>query len=160
VEGEATPCPLDLPDALLEELDLVIASVHNQFDQNTLAATSRLVRAIEHPLVTVLGHPGARKLGERPPIAADWPKVFAAAAETRTALELSASPRRLDLDYRWLEGHLHEGLRFVIDTDAHSVHELDYMPLGIAQAQKAGITGHQVLNAGPWQRLRPAQALR
>ena len=151
---------LDLPDALLEELDLVIASVHNQFDQDTLAATSRLVRAIEHPLVTVLGHPGARKLGERPPIAADWSKVFAAAAATETALELSASPRRLDLDYRWLEGHLHDGLCFVIDTDAHSVHELDYMPLGIAQAQKAGITDRQVVNAGPWRQLRRRNALR
>ena len=151
---------LDLPDDLLEELDLVIASVHNQFDQDVLTATARLVRAIEHPLVTALGHPGARKLGERPPIAADWSKVFAAAAATETALELSASPRRLDLDYRWLEGHLHDGLCFVIDTDAHSVHELDYMPLGIAQAQKAGITDRQVVNAGPWRQLRRRNALR
>ncbi len=146
---------LDLPDDLLEELDIVIASVHNHFDQDVASATERLVRAIRHPLVTAIGHPGARKLGERPPIAADWEKVFAAARDTGTALELSASPRRLDLDYRWLDRQGPQGLLFVIDTDAHSVHELDYMPLGIAQAQKAGVKSGQVLNAGPvaaWKR--------
>ncbi len=140
---------LDLPDELLQELDVVIASVHNHFDQDVTSATERLVRAIRHPLVTAIGHPGARKLGERPPIAADWEKVFAAARDAGTALELSASPRRLDLDYRWLDRQGPQGLLFVIDTDAHSVHELDYMPLGIAQAQKAGVKSGQVLNAGP-----------
>ncbi len=139
---------LDLPDDLLSELDMVIASVHGQFGQSQELATARLVRAIRHPLVTAIGHPGARKLGVRPPIAANWPEVLQAARESGTALELNASPRRLDLDYRWLEG-TRAGLRFVIDTDAHSAEELAYMPLGIAQAQKAGIAAQDVLNAGP-----------
>ncbi len=151
---------LDLPDDLLEELDVVIASVHNHFDQDVTAATERLVRAIRHPLVTAIGHPGARKLGERPPIAADWEKVFAAAREAGTALEMSASPRRLDLDYRWLGDGGAAGLLFVIDTDAHSVQELDYMPLGIAQAQKAGVKASQVLNAGPLSGLKRALVAR
>ncbi|MDA8344639.1 MAG: PHP domain-containing protein [Thermaerobacter sp.] len=140
---------LDLPDDLLSELDVVIASVHGQFDQGVEEATMRLVRAIRHPLVTAIGHPGARKLGLRPPIAADWGRVFAAAREAGTALELNASPRRLDLDYRWLGDAGAQGLRFLIDTDAHSVEELGYMPLGIAQAQKAGVAAKDILNAGP-----------
>ncbi len=149
---------LDLPDDLLRELDVVIASVHNHFDQGVLEATARLVAAIQHPLVTAIGHPGARKLGERPPIAADWGRVFAAARDMGTGLELSASPRRLDLDYRWLGESGAQGLCFVIDTDAHSVQELDYMPLGIAQAQKAGIRAEQVLNAGSVEGVRRAKA--
>ena len=147
---------LDLPDDLLQEFDVVIASVHNHFDQSTAAATERLVRAIRHPLVTAIGHPGARKLGERPPIAADWQAVFDAAASCGTALEINASPRRLDLDFRWLEGRNGSGLSFVIDSDAHSTHELEYMPLGIAQAQKAGLRQDQVLNARPVDGLRRA----
>lgn len=141
---------LDLPDDLLAELDVVIASVHGQFEQGREEATARLVRAMHHPLVTALGHPGARKLGLRPPLAADWPSVFAAAAGTGTALELNASPRRLDLDYRWLrEAGAGPGLSFLIDTDAHAPEELDHMPLGIAQAQKAGLSAEQIRNAGP-----------
>jgi DNA polymerase (family 10) len=140
---------LDLPDDLLAELDLVIAAVHNHFDQGTEAVTARLLRAIRHPLVTAIGHPGSRKLGERPPLAADWPRVFAAARDAGTALELSASPRRLDLDYRWLGTRDSADIHFVVDTDAHSAFELSYMPFGIAQAQKAGIESGQVLNAGP-----------
>ncbi len=140
---------LDLPDGLLGELDVVIASVHGHFDQGAEEATARLLRAIRHPLVSAIGHPGARKLGLRPPIAADWARVFAAARESGTALELNASPRRLDLDYRWLAGIDLSGLSFQIDTDAHAVEELGYMPLGIAQAQKAGIAAKDVRNAGP-----------
>jgi len=144
---------LDLPDDLLKELDVVIASVHHHFDQSVEVSTRRLVRAIRHPLVTAIGHPGARKLGERPPIAADWTAVFAAARDTGTALELNGSPLRLDLDPQWLAGEV-QGLAFVIDTDAHSSRELDYMQLGLAQAQKAGIRTEQVLNAGPLDALR------
>jgi DNA polymerase (family 10) len=140
---------LDLPDDLLRELDVVIASVHGQFDQGAEQVTARLLQALRHPLVTAIGHPGARKLGVRPAIAADWPRVFAAARAEGTALELNASPRRLDLDYRWLGEDGVRGLSFVIDTDAHSTEELAYMPLGIAQAQKAGIAAKDVRNAGP-----------
>ena len=140
---------LDLPDDLLRELDVVIASVHGQFDQGAEQVTARLLRAVRHPLVTAIGHPGARKLGVRPAIAADWPRVFAAVRAEGTALELNASPRRLDLDYRWLGEDGVRGLSFVIDTDAHSTEELAYMPLGIAQAQKAGIAAKDVRNAGP-----------
>lgn len=147
---------LDLPDDVLAQLDVVIASVHGDFEQGVEETTARLVRAIAHPLVTVLGHPGARKLGRRPPIQADWERVFAAAAETGTALEMSASPRRLDLDYRSVrDSVLRPRLRFVVDTDAHSPQELSHMGLGLAQAQKAELTVDQVLNCGPLEGFLP-----
>lgn len=145
---------LDLPDEALRELDIVIASVHGHFDQPTDVTTARLVRALMHPLVTVLGHPGARKLGRRPPIEANWDRVLQVAVESGTALEMSASPRRLDLDFQLVRSSRHKDLAwFVVDTDAHSVDELSLMPLGIAQAQKAGVPAEHLLNAGPVERV-------
>lgn len=152
---------LDLPDDILIELDIVVASVHGDFEQSADVATVRLIGALTHPLVTVLGHPGARKLGRRPPIRADWDRVLQAAADSGTALEMSASPRRLDLDFQWVRDFAKKSLLcFAVDTDAHSVEELSLMPLGIAQAQKAGIRADQLLNAGPVQKVLGLRAKR
>jgi DNA polymerase (family 10) len=149
---------LDLPDDVLAELDLVIASIHGDFQQPVEAMTARLLKALAHPAVTILGHPGARKLGRRPMVAADWDRVFAAASHHGVALEMSASPRRLDLDARLLKDHpLKDRLRIAVDTDAHSRAELEHMPLGIAQVAKAGIRPAAVLNTWPAERVRTAR---
>jgi DNA polymerase (family 10) len=146
---------LDLPDGLLAELDVVVASLHSDLDDGTEAVTERLLRAVTHPLVTILGHPMARKLGLRAPVPADWPRVLKAAADHGVAVELNASPRRLDLDPALLaEGRKVGPLLVAVDTDAHAPTELEGMALGLLLAEKAGVSPSELLN------LAPAEAVR
>lgn len=141
---------LDAPDGLLAQLDVVIASVHTDLQQGVEEATARLIRAVCHPLVSILGHPSARKLGRRPPLPADWERVAQAAIDSGTVLEMSASPRRFDLDRETVaQLSRRSSLRVAVNTDAHATYELDYMPLGLAQAEVAGLEPRQILNLQP-----------
>ncbi|MFH8341411.1 DNA polymerase/3'-5' exonuclease PolX [Streptomyces sp. AM6-12] len=145
---------LDWPDAFLAGFDLCVASLHSHFDLGRKAMTRRLVRAVENPYVNVLGHPTTRLIGRRPGVDADWDEVFAACARTGTALEVNAQPDRLDLgDEDILRARAH-GVRFAVNTDAHSVPHLAQLRYGIGTAQRGWLTPDEVINTWPLTRLR------
>jgi DNA polymerase (family 10) len=122
--------------------------------------TRRLITAIEHPYVNIIGHPTTRLLGRRPPIDFDVDAVFAAAAHACTALEINAFPDRLDLNDELVRRARDHGVVFAIDTDAHAVSHLDYIRYGIAVAQRGWVAADDVINTWPLDRLRAFLAKR
>ncbi|MEV7155655.1 DNA polymerase/3'-5' exonuclease PolX [Streptomyces misionensis] len=145
---------VDWPDEFLAGFDLCVASLHSHFDLGRAAMTRRLVRACENPYVNVLGHPTTRLIGRRPGVDADWDEVFAVCARTGTALEVNAQPDRLDLcDEDILRARAH-GVRFAVNTDAHSVPHLAQLRYGIGTAQRGWLTPDDVINTWPLTRLR------
>lgn len=145
---------VDWPDAFLAGFDICVASVHSHFGLDRAAMTRRLVRACENPHINVIGHPTTRLLGKRPGIDADFDEVFAACARTGTALEINAQPDRLDLgDEDILRARSH-GVKFAIDTDAHSIPQLAYLRYGVGTAQRGWLTPDDVINTWPPRRLR------
>lgn len=145
---------VDWGEEFLAEFDLTVASVHSHFGQSKDQMTRRVIRAIEHPRVNIIGHLTTRKIGRRDPIELDLEAVFAAAARTGTALEINAYPDRLDLrdeHVLWAKRH---GVRFAIDTDSHAVGHLDMMRFGVATAQRGWLTRDDVINAWPITKLR------
>jgi DNA polymerase (family 10) len=144
---------LDYDERTLASFDYVIGSVHSRFDLDAAAMTTRLVRAVANPFLTVLGHPTGRLLLQRPAYAVDMDAVLDAAAAHGAAVELNADPHRLDLDWRHGPAVRRLGLTIEIGPDAHSVEGLDTMAFGIAAARKAGLGADAVLNA------RPAEAV-
>jgi DNA polymerase (family 10) len=137
---------LDLDDATLASLDFVIASVHVALDMNARDMTARLLRAVRHPLVTILGHPTGRLLLGRKASAFDVEAVASAAAGNDTFLEINANPQRLDLGEDLVRRAAAEGARFAIDPDAHSPRGIRDTDLGISVARRAGLAPSQVLN--------------
>ncbi|GGY76006.1 DNA polymerase/3'-5' exonuclease PolX [Streptomyces olivaceoviridis] len=145
---------VDWPAEFLAGFDLCVASLHSHFDLGRAAMTRRLVRACEHPYVNIIGHPTTRLIGKRPGVDADWDEVFAACARTGTALEVNAQPDRLDLrDEDILRARAH-GVKFAVNTDAHSVPHLAQLRYGVATAQRGWLTGEDVINTWTLTRLR------
>ncbi|MBI4425455.1 MAG: DNA polymerase/3'-5' exonuclease PolX [Elusimicrobia bacterium] len=145
---------LDLPDEVLREADWVLASLHYGQRQPRAQITRRLLRAIENPVVSAIGHPTGRLLGKRPAYDVDFERVLAAAAGHGCVLELDGQPDRLDLDDVHLIAAKGKGVPIVVDSDAHSVHELGNMEYGIFQARRGGLTPGDVLNTRPLSALR------
>ena len=140
---------LDMPDELLVKLDVVIASVHAHFRQSRADMTARLIGACENQRVDILGHPTTRKVGERPPIDADWDAVFEAAAKHDTAMEINANPIRLDLNADLARHAIDASVKLAIGTDAHVPEHFDFMRLGVLTARRGWATTKDVLNALP-----------
>ena len=140
---------LDAPDDLLEELDLVLIAVHASMDMDKNTMTARLIRAMEHPQVDILCHPTGRKLNRRAPYPVDMDAVLVAAAELDVAVEINAHPRRLDLSDVHARRAAELGVKVAVNTDAHTVGELDHMPFGIDQARRGWLAPGDVLNALP-----------
>ena len=139
---------LDFPDDLLEGFDYVVASVHSGFHLDRDAMTDRICRAVRHPLVTMLGHPTGRLLLRRDGYPLDLDAVIAAAAESGTAIEINANPRRLDLDSLHARKAKAAGVTIVINPDAHAVGGFEDLDYGIGVARRAGLGRADVLNAG------------
>jgi DNA polymerase (family X) len=140
---------LDLSDSVLEQMDLVIASIHSHFQQEPQQMTERLLRAISNRNVSVIGHPTGRILLRRDAYAFDVEQVMAAAAKNKVALELNAYPDRLDLCDRHLRLARERGVKTVINTDAHHTSHMEKMKYGILQARRAWLTKSDVLNTLP-----------
>ncbi|EAX48505.1 PHP C-terminal domain protein [Thermosinus carboxydivorans Nor1] len=138
---------LDYPDEVLAEFDFVIASVHSAFRLSEAEMTRRIVRAMENPYVTMLGHPTGRILLARDGYALDMEEVISAAAGTGTVIEINASPYRLDLDWRWCRRAKEKGVLLSVNPDAHALDELDYLDYGLAMARKAGLTAADILTS-------------
>jgi DNA polymerase (family 10) len=145
---------VDWDGDFLAGFDLCVASIHSHFTQSTQEQTQRLVRACENPYVTIIGHPRARMIGKRPPIDADWDAVFEAAAATGTALEVNSFPDRLDLNDELIQRAKRRGVKFAVDTDAHSTRHMANIRFGVGTAQRGWLTPEDVINAWPLERLR------
>src|SRR5438309_321063 len=137
---------LDFPDEVLAELDVVVASVHSRFKQERATMTARIVRALENPHVDILGHPTGRRLGSREPYDVDLDAVFAAARAPGKAVEINASPERLDLNDVHARRAAEAGVPLSIRTDTHYLSELDNVDLGVAVARRAWLGREQILN--------------
>ena len=137
---------LDYDDDLLAELDIVVASPHAGLRQEPKAATERLLAAIRHPLVHIIGHPTGRLVGRREGLSPDMPKLFEAAVEHDTVLELNANWQRLDLRDHHLRGALEAGCKIAIDTDAHREPHFDLLVYGILTARRAAMTPEACIN--------------
>ncbi len=139
---------LDIPGDCEGGLEYVVASVHSGFRMARKAQTDRMVAAVRHPACRVLGHPSGRLLLARPSYDVDLDRVLEACADAGVAVEINASPYRLDLDWRWARRALDLGLTLAINPDAHAVDGLDDVRWGIGVARKARATPEQVLNCG------------
>lgn len=140
---------MDLADSCLAALDLVIGSVHSALSQSEEEMTARLIRAIEHPHVDVIGHPTNRLLLRRPASHVHIEKVIDAAAANGVALEINANPNRLDLSDSHARLARDRGVKLLISSDAHSTTELDFPQWGVLVARRAWATAEDVLNAQP-----------
>ena len=138
----------------LAGFDICVASVHSYFELSRAEMTRRFVAACENPHVNVIGHPTTRRMGKRPPVEVDFGELFRACARTGTALEINASPQRLDLPSDHIRAARDAGVRFAIDSDAHSVSDLGNMPYGAGTAQRGWLTRDDVINTWPLDRLR------
>jgi DNA polymerase (family 10) len=145
---------VDWDAGFLAGFDICVASVHSHFTQDEADMTRRLVRACENPHVHVIGHPTARSIGRRPPVNADWDEVFRAAARTGTAMEIDSFPDRLDLPADLVRRAKRFGVRFSIDTDAHSIGHHRNIRYGVGTAQRGWLTPDDVINTWPLERLR------
>lgn len=138
----------------LEMFDICVASVHSHFDQPKTEMTRRFITACENPHVHVIGHPTARRIGKRAGVDVDYAELFRACARTGTALEINASPQRLDLPADHIRAARDAGVRFAIDSDAHSTVNLGNMPYGVGTAQRGWLRPDDVINTWPLGRLR------
>jgi DNA polymerase (family X) len=145
---------LDWDDRFLSGFDLCVASVHSHFHQPADAMTARLIRACDNPYVNIIGHLTTRLIGRRDPIDADFDAIFAAAARTGTALEINGFPDRLDLPDELIHRARNHGVRFAINTDAHSTVHLDYLRYGVGAAQRGWLAADDVINTWPIEKLR------
>ena len=137
---------LDYDDELLAELDIVIASIHSNFELSESQMTQRIIRAIENPFTMMIGHPTGRLLGSRPGYAFDLPAILDVAADCEVALEINASINRLDLEPDSVILAKQKGVQLSVNTDAHSLPDLQQMKWGITVARRGWLEPSDIIN--------------
>jgi DNA polymerase (family 10) len=147
---------LDLSDSVLEQMDIVIASVHSQFNQDRATMTGRLLKAISNPNTSLIGHPTGRLLLRRDAYQFDLDAVLQAAAQHKVAMELNSYPDRLDLSDVHLRLAKQHGVKIVINTDSHHTSHMAKIHYGVTQARRAWLTKDDVLNTLPPQKFAEA----
>jgi DNA polymerase (family X) len=140
---------VDWDEDFLSGFDMCVASVHSHFDQDRKTMTKRFIAACENPRVNIIGHPLTRKIGRRPPVDVDLGELFRACARTGTALEVNASPARLDLPGEHIRAARDAGVKFAVNTDAHSIGDMENLGYGVGAAQRGWLTSGDVINAWP-----------
>ncbi|MFD1255870.1 helix-hairpin-helix domain-containing protein [Mucilaginibacter terrae] len=138
---------LDYPEEILERFDFIVASVHSNIKMDKDKATARIIKAIENPYTTILGHPTGRLLLSRKGYEIDYEKVIDACAANNVVIEINANPLRLDLDWRWCQYAIKNQVLLSINPDAHRVDGFRDMEYGILSARKGGVTKQNCLNA-------------
>ena len=146
---------LDLPDAVLADLDLCLCALHTALNLDEDTQTERVLRALDNPHVHVLAHPTGRRINERPPIEIDLGRVMEAALDRGCVLELNAQPERLDLSDVYCKRAKELGLPLVIGADAHAADGLDVLHYGVDQARRGWLEAGDVLNTKPWDEIAP-----
>ena len=144
---------LDYDDDTLSKLDIVLASMHTSLRQPREQITERMLAAIRHPLVSIIGHPRGQLIPERDPADLDMDAVFAAAKEHDVALEINANPKRLDLDDVHARRAIELGVKLTISTDSHQPDHFALMQYGVATARRAWVTAESVVNTWPLERV-------
>lgn len=137
---------LDYEEDILKQFDFVVASVHSNLKMKEEEATARLIKAIENPYTTILGHMTGRLLLMRPGYEVDHKKVIDACAANKVAIEINANPRRLDIDWTWANYAVEKGVMLSINPDAHEEAGIDDMYFGVCTARKAGVPKEAILN--------------
>ena len=137
---------LDYDDGVLARFDFIIGSIHSRFGLSEAEMTARILRALDNPYLTILGHPTGRLLLSRDPYAVDMEQVLSRAAANRVAVEINADPHRLDLDWRWLDRARELGVMISIGSDAHNLAGIGNMTYGVGIARKGGLTAAEILN--------------
>jgi len=138
---------LSLPDDILKNLDYVIAGIHSGFSQDREAVTQRLLSAIENPYVSVISHPSGRMLNERDPADPDWTKIFSAARDNNVLLEINSQPSRLDLPDDLIKMAIDWRVDLIINSDAHSISDLNFMKYGIYMARRGWAEKKNIVNS-------------
>jgi DNA polymerase (family 10) len=146
---------LDYPDDLLAELDYTVCSIHSRFNLTKKEQTERILRAMDNRYFNILGHATGRRLLTRPGYEIDVARTIRHAKECGCFFEINSSPERLDLSAENARAAAGQGLKIAVSTDAHSTRELEYARCGIDQGRRAGLTKTDLLNALPWNELRP-----
>ncbi len=147
---------MDIDDEVLAQLDVVIASVHSYMNLEAAEMTDRLLRVVENPHVSILGHPTGRLLLRREPYSYDFERIADEAGRRGIRMEINSSPGRLDLDATHLRVAKAKGVKFVISTDAHHTRHLDNMKYGVAMARRGWLQADDVLNTLPLDQFRAA----
>lgn len=137
---------LDYPDAVLEQFDVIIASIHSRMKMDEAQMTRRLVGAMKQPVFKIWGHALGRLIQRRDPFACRVEEVLDAIAESKAAVEVNGDPYRLDMEPKWLREARKRGIRFVISTDAHSVNGMHNLRFGVGIARRGGVLKREVLN--------------
>jgi histidinol phosphatase-like PHP family hydrolase len=143
---------VDMSAEELRLLQIVVAAPHSAL-RSPHDQTARMIAAVSTPGVNILGHPRGRMYGSRPGVAADWPRVFAAARRSGVAIEIDGDPARQDIDYDLAEAAVAAGCLFALDSDAHSTGELAYSETALAHARLAHVPADRVVNCWPLARL-------
>lgn len=145
---------LDLDEALLAQLDFVVASIHSRFKMNREEMTQRILKAMENPYVTLIGHPTGRLILSREPYQVDMETLLEGARKNRVAMELNAHPHRLDLHWLHLKMAMEKGVKISINPDAHNVEGLDDIVYGVGTARRGWVPKEAVLNTLPWEEFK------
>ncbi len=147
---------MDLPDEILKQLDIVVASIHSGFRQSRDQMTKRIVAAMRNPYVSVIAHPTGRLIGERDPYDVDMQEILRVAKETGTAIEINAYPLRLDLNDTAVKMAKEKGVKIIISTDTHITNQFDYMSYGVSIARRGWLEKKDVLNTLSYTQLKRA----
>lgn len=137
---------MDFPDHVLKEMDIVVASIHSGFRQNSEKITKRLIAAMRNPHVSIIAHPTGRLLGEREPYDVDMSEVLKVAKETGTSIEINAYPLRLDINDTYAKMAKEMGVSMVVNTDAHIINQFDYMAYGVSIARRGWLEKSDIVN--------------
>jgi len=147
---------LALPEEAFKYLDFAIASIHSSFKMPRREMTKRILASLVHPKIKILGHPTGRKIGEREGYELDWEKIFTFCLKNNKYLEINAWPNRLDLPDTLVREAVKTGVKMVINTDAHTVDQLDLMPYGVAVARRGWATKNDIINTMSYNELKKA----
>ncbi|HEX6716795.1 MAG TPA: PHP domain-containing protein [Pyrinomonadaceae bacterium] len=137
---------LDYPDAVLEKMDVIVASIHARYKMDSAKMTERITTAMRQPVFKIWGHGLGRLLQRRPPFECDVERILDVIAESRAAIEINGDPYRLDLEPRWVREARKRKIKFVVSTDAHSVKAMNNVKYGVAMARRGWVTRKEVLN--------------
>src|SRR6185295_6408447 len=137
---------LDYPDKILEQFDVIVASIHSRYKMDSAKMTRRIVTAMRQPVFKIWGHALGRKLLMRPPFDCDVEQILDVIAESRAAIEVNANPYRLDMEPRWIREARKRKIKFVISVDAHAIAEYNYLKYGVATARRGWLRKSEVLN--------------
>lgn len=137
---------LDYPDKILEQFDVIVASIHSRYKMDSAKMTKRIVTAMQQPVFKIWGHALGRKLLQRPPFDCDLERILDVIAESRAAIEVNGDPWRLDMEPRWIREARKRKIKFVISVDAHSTGAMNNLKYGVGMARRGWLTKREVLN--------------